>query len=212
VSITVSVIDDDRMLLDGMVAWLAAEVDLRVVAAVTTVDELLATERVPADVVVLDLLLADRSEPYDNVRRLAEQGRKVLVVSVVPLVRHGVDVVRAGALAYLTKDHRLPVLADAIRQVARGELVHSPELALAWSRDDRPGTPKLSEREREVLVSYASGLTLTATARKVGVQPGTARAYLDRVKAKYCEAGRPTFTKLDLAERVREDGLQRYPT
>ncbi|MEE6259230.1 response regulator [Plantactinospora sonchi] len=206
--ISVSVVDDDRMLLDGVAAWLESAPDLRLNCAAPTVDRLLAAERQPADVVVLDLLLADGSAPVDNVHRLVSTGRAVLVVSVVPHVVHGVDVMRAGASGYLTKDHDLPTLADAIRTVARGEIAHSPELAFAWSSDTRPDRPRLAPQERAVLVAYASGMTLTAAARKVGIQPATARRYLDRVKAKYHDVGRPTYTKLDLADRVREDGLR----
>jgi DNA-binding NarL/FixJ family response regulator len=208
--ISVSVIDDDRMLLDGMAAWLGTVPDLRLHCTAATVDQLVDTEPGPADLVVLDLLLADGSAPVDNVRRIVATGRPVLVVSVVPHVVHGVDVVRAGASGYLTKDHDLAGLASAIRTVAHGGTAHSPELAFAWSCDDRPERPKLAPRERAVLIAYASGMTLAAAARKVGIQPATARQYLDRVKAKYAEAGRPTFTKLDLADRVREDGLHRY--
>ncbi|MEO3928210.1 response regulator [Micromonosporaceae bacterium B7E4] len=211
-ALSVSVVDDDRMLLDGMAAWLGSVPDLRLLCTAATVDQLLDTEPGRADVVVLDLLLADGSAPVDNVRRLVATGRPVLVVSVVPHVVHGVDVIRAGASGYLTKDHDLPSLAEAIRTVARGEVAHSPELAFAWSCDERPDRPRLAPQERAVLVAYASGMTLTAVARKVGIQPTTARQYLDRVKAKYCDAGRPTYTKLDLADRVREDGLHRYPS
>jgi two-component system nitrate/nitrite response regulator NarL len=210
--ISVSVVDDDRMLLDGMAAWLGRTPDLRLICATSTVDLLLEQESARADVVVLDLLLADNSEPVRNVRRLAEQGRQVLVVSVVPHLTHGVDVMRAGALGYLTKDHDLTTLAAAIRHVAAGEVAYSPELAFAWSCDDRPGRPKLTPREREVLVAYASGMTLAAVARKLGVQPATAGQHLDRIKNKYRDLGRPTYTKLDLANRAREDELFRYPT
>jgi hypothetical protein len=37
---------------------------------------------------------------------------------------------------------------------------------------------------------------------------GTAREYLERIKRKYTDAGRPTRTKLDLVERAREDRLE----
>jgi two-component system nitrate/nitrite response regulator NarL len=37
---------------------------------------------------------------------------------------------------------------------------------------------------------------------------GTAREYLERIKRKYTDAGRPTHTKLDLVERAREDRLE----
>ncbi len=83
----------------------------------------------------------------------------------------------------------------------------SPELAFVISRDTRPDRPQLSPQERLVLTSYASGATLAAAARRAGVAYGTAREYLERVKRKYADAGRPTYTKLDLADRVREDRL-----
>jgi hypothetical protein len=56
-------------------------------------------------------------------------------------------------------------------------------------------------------VAYASGMTLNATARHANIRPETAKTYLDRVKTKYQQAGRPSYTKLDLADRVREDDL-----
>ncbi len=59
-----------------------------------------------------------------------------------------------------------------------------------------------------MLTAYASGATLAAAARRAGVAYGTAREYLERVKRKYADAGRPTYTKLDLADRVREDRLE----
>lgn len=59
-----------------------------------------------------------------------------------------------------------------------------------------------------VSTEYASGATLQAAARRAGIAYGTAREYLERVKCKYTDAGRPTYTKLDLADRVREDRLE----
>jgi hypothetical protein len=50
-------------------------------------------------------------------------------------------------------------------------------------------------------------MTLAAAARHANIRPETAKTYLDRVKTKYQQAGRPSYTKLDLADRVREDEL-----
>ena|SRR5215469_12803264 len=72
---------------------------------------------------------------------------------------------------------------------------------------DRAGRPHLAPQELAVLLAYTSGMTLAAAARHIGVRPTTAKLYLERVKEKYRRAGRPTYTKLDLAARVREDGL-----
>ena len=212
--VNVAVIDDDRMLLDGIRSWFGSIGDLDLAAVARTVDELLdlfTAGQPRADVIVLDLSLADGSDPVENVTRLVGFGFRVLVVSVASKSEHGISVVRAGAGGYLTKDHDLATLADAVREMAAGKVTHSLELALAWSIDRRADRPRLSAQEGAILKAYASGMTLAAAARRAGVQPSTAKKYLDRVKEKYSRAGRPAYTKLDLANRVREDGLLRYP-
>ncbi|MET9153415.1 response regulator transcription factor [Streptomyces griseoflavus] len=207
--ITVAVVDDDRMLLDGLRVWLEEVPGVVLAATACTVDGLLGARGagpVPYDVVLLDLVLADGSRPPDNIRRVRAAGPRVLVISTVADRRRIVAAIAAGADGYLTKDHDLPALVEAVEEVAGGGTVHSPELAFAWAHDDGPARPRLSPKERQVLLEYASGLTLKATARRAGVSPHTAKYYLDRVKEKYQQAGRPTYTKTDLADRVREDG------
>lgn len=81
-----------------------------------------------------------------------------------------------------------------------------PSRGAATGAGGTPLRPRLSEREKSVLIAYTSGLTLDAVARRVGVRPSTAKTYLERVKAKYREVGRPAYTKLELTQRVREDG------
>ncbi|MEU4126016.1 response regulator transcription factor [Streptomyces virginiae] len=212
--ITVAVVDDDRMLRDGLRAWLDGVPDLRLVATAATVAELLADpgrygdpQRAPADVVLLDLVLRDGSDPADNIRRLLRTGSRVLMISTVPDRSRIIGAIRAGADGYLTKDHDLPTLVCAVKDLAEGRGAHSMELAFACAYDDSPARPRLSPRERQILLDYASGMTLKSAARRAGITVHTAKDYLDRVKAKYQQAGRPTYTKLDLALRVREDSL-----
>ncbi|WP_424887204.1 response regulator [Streptomyces sp. XH2] len=220
--ITVAVVDDDRMLLDGLQAWLGRVPELRLVATAATVAELLGAPPdghlpygsggsgpgyVPADVVLLDLVLRDGSAPADNIRRLLRTGSRVLMISTVPDRSRIIEAIRAGADGYLTKDHDLPTLVDAVKELAAGRSAHSVELAFACAHDNSPARPQLSPRERQILLDYASGLTLKSAARRAGITVHTAKDYLDRVKAKYQQAGRPTYTKLDLARRVREDSL-----
>ncbi|MEV5375785.1 response regulator transcription factor [Streptomyces nondiastaticus] len=242
--ITVAVVDDDRMLLDGLQAWLGKVPELRLVATAATVTELLGAPPdghlpygsggsgsgsgsvsrsgvgignglngltgpvyAPADVVLLDLVLRDGSAPADNIRRLLRTGSRVLMISTVPDRSRIIEAIRAGADGYLTKDHDLPTLVAAIKDLAAGRSAHSVELAFACAHDNSPARPQLSPRERQILLDYASGLTLKSAARRAGITVHTAKDYLDRVKAKYQQAGRPTYTKLDLARRVREDSL-----
>jgi DNA-binding NarL/FixJ family response regulator len=206
----VAVVDDDRMLLDGLATWLDPVPDLRLVAAFGRADELLAALGDPArrpDVVLLDLVLRDGSDPVDTVERVVAAGPRILVISAWLHAGQVAATFAAGASGYVTKDHDLAELAGAVRTVAAGGTAYSPELALACLRDPRPERPRLSPQERAVLVAYASGMTLGAAARHAGVRPETARTYLERVKDKYAATGRPSRTKLDLADRVREDGL-----
>lgn len=209
--ITLCAIDDDRMLLEGMRAWLAGRQDVRLIEIFTCLPDYVrwaADGRELPDVVLLDLNLRDRSRPADNVRRVLSTGPAVLVVSTIPDSDAVLETIEAGASGYLTKDQDLDVLCDAITEVAAGRSVVSPELAFVISRDDRPTRPQLSPQEVAVLTAYASGATMAAAARRAGVAYGTAREYLERVKRKYSEVGRPTYTKLDLANRVREDRLE----
>jgi two-component system nitrate/nitrite response regulator NarL len=212
--IAVAVVDDDTMLVDGVRTWLTEHEDMRLVGTAPTVDALLSADTGcprPTGVALLDLMLRDYSDPTTNVRRLVQAGWRVLVVSVWSQPRQVAATFAAGAQGYLTKDRGLSALGEAIRHVAAGETVYSPELAYALLRDPRSASPHLSPQERAVLLAYASGMTLASTARHLGIRLDTANTYLKRVKAKYEQLGRPAHTKLDLANRVREDGLTREP-
>lgn len=205
--ILLGVIDDDRMLLDGFEAWLASVDDFRLVSTGATVDEFLSVSP-DTDVVMLDLRLADGSEPTTNVTRLVKAGYRVCIVSTHHDQSAALCTIQAGAAGYITKDNDLLRLLEALRDVAAGRTPHSREFAFTLMQDRRPNRPKLSAQQQRLLVLLATGLTLEASARRIGVQPGTAKTYLDRIKQKYEEVGRPARTKLELSERVREDGLR----
>lgn len=208
--ITVGAIDDDRMLLEMLKSWMSALPDIELRNTAATVDEYVRLG-VLDQIVLLDLNLKDDSSPAENVMRLATLGCKVLVVSIIADQKYVIATLEAGAEGYLTKDHGPDALVTSIRQIAAGDLTPSPELAFAVTRDNRPVRPSLSAQERRLLSYYARGMTLESAARRIGVSARTAEDYLNRVRKKYEEAGRPARTKLELAQRFREDGLEDEP-
>jgi len=208
--ITVGAIDDDRMLLEMLKSWMSAVPDIELIHTAATVEEYVRLG-VCDQIVLLDLNLKDDSPPAENVVRLTGLGCKVLVVSIIADQRYVIATLEAGAEGYLTKSHGPDALVTSIRQIVAGELTPSPELAFAVTRDNRPARPQLSPQESRLLSYYARGMTLDSAARRIGVSPRTAEDYLNRVKKKYEEAGRPARTKLELAQCFREDGLEDEP-
>ena len=78
-------------------------------------------------------------------------------------------------------------LVEALSTVYTDELYLSVDLASILAA--AVGTPDLSPRESEALRLYASGLSMTAVARRLEISPHTAKEYLDRVRAKYASGG-----------------------
>ena len=88
--------------------------------------------------------------------------------------------VAAGIAGYLLKETPSDELADAIRQIAAGKRVVSPELSLAVWENPCP----LSPREREVMKHAAQGLTMQEISGKLFLSHGTVRNYMSEAISK----------------------------
>lgn len=154
---------------------------------------------------VLDLVV-DRGEDADpeTVRSLVRAGVRVLVLSALaspPLLR---EMLRCGIGGVVSKRDTEADIVSAVWTVLGGGSWITPELASTMVSDrDRP---RLSEQEERALVLYASGLSLDAVAEAIGVKPDTAKTYINRVKAKYADSGRPVRSKVDLVRIAIADG------
>jgi DNA-binding CsgD family transcriptional regulator len=69
----------------------------------------------------------------------------------------------------------------------------------------------LSERERESVIRYVSGMTVREVSAELGVATTTVSTHLDRARSKYAAAGRDASNKLGLLMRALEDGLLPCP-
>ena len=202
--IELAAVEDNLLLIDGLRAWIDTQQDMHLAEVTATVDGLLQAPPWQYDVVLLNPLLRADPDPAVNVRRLIDAGQRVLVIDGSADLGMVARSLAAGAHGYLTRDHDAAALARTLRTIAAGGTAWSPGPTRAPGATGS-GRPPLSEREHRLLMAYVSGLTLDSAARSLGISPETARTYLKRVKAKYHQAGRPVYTKLDLAQQVRAD-------
>ena len=127
----------------------------------------------------------------------------MIVIEARPRRERITAAIGAGARGYVAKDQDLTELAGAIQTVAAGGLAYARGLEAAAAGTD---APRLSPRELSVLRAYASGMTLDAAARHVGVRPATAKTYLAR--AKYAEERAERCTTGDAPELWRDSARQ----
>lgn len=204
---TVAIVDDHEAVRIGLRAACEAA-GYEVMADTADVAELLPViEARHCDVVVLDLSLGDGTTVTENVRAVLATGSAVLVHSIADRVAAVRESLAAGAAGVIPKASPMSAVIGAIATVAGGGVLTNVEWASAIEADREFAKAQLGRRERDVLHLYASGLPLKAVAMQLGIAHSTAREYLDRIRAKYVEIGRPAPTKVDLLRRAVEDGI-----
>lgn len=206
-SIRVAVVDDHESVRLGLKAAFEDRGYQFILAAPSVqalVDGLDGRE---VDVTVLDLSLGDGSSVTDNVKNVQAVGSAVLVHSIADRVNLVREALAAGAAGVIPKSSATSTVIAAAQTVARGEVLNNLEWATAIDADREFAKAELGRREREILHLYASGLPLKAAAEQLGIGYSTAREYLDRIRVKYVEVGRPAPTKVDLLRRAVEDGI-----
>jgi DNA-binding NarL/FixJ family response regulator len=143
----------------------------------------------------------------ENVKEVQAAGSAVLVHSIADRVALVREALAAGAAGVIPKSSATKTVIAAAATVARGEVLNNLEWATAIDADRDFAKAQLGRREREILHLYASGLPLKLAAEQLGIGYSTAREYLDRIRVKYVEVGRPAPTKVDLLRRAVEDGI-----
>lgn len=184
-----------------------AEHPVRVTKDAPTVDALVGAGRQVCQVVALDLSLGDGSSPGINVHRLRAHGCKVIVFSLADDPDALKDALSAGAAGYVRKAEPTSKLLDMVRDVHAGREVVCREFAAVLDDDQEFSRNTLTEKEREAVGLYASGLNIDATAMKMGCSPATAKTYIDRAKAKYQAQNRPATQKVHLFINAIKDGI-----
>ncbi len=205
--VRVAIVDDHESVRLGLQAAFT-NAGFEVIDTAASVSELVeGLDNREVDVVVLDLSLGDGSSVTENVKAVQATGSAVLVHSIADRVASVREALAAGAAGVIPKSSATSTVIAAAETVARGEVLNNLEWASAIDADRDFAKAQLGRREREILHLYASGLPLKLAAQQLGIGYSTAREYLDRIRAKYVEVGRPAPTKVDLLRRAVEDGI-----
>ncbi len=200
-----AIVDDHELVRDGLRALLESRgmAEWRLDYVGGSVEEALA---IGLDCILLDVELGpDAPDVATNCRAIRAAGVDVLMISAFDnavAIRAGMA---AGALGFVPKRVSYDDLVEALASVSKGEIYLSVELASTLA--SAPESPDLSPRELDALRLYASGLKLTAVARRMDISPHTVKEYLDRVRAKYQHVGRTARTRTQLYAEAARDGL-----
>ncbi|TNH29746.1 response regulator transcription factor [Micromonospora orduensis] len=209
--------DDQPLLRTGFRMVLGTEGDLDVVAeAGDGVEAVELSRRLLPDVVLMDIRMP-RMDGVAATRAIVDARLpvRVLVLTTFDLDEYVVGALRAGASGFLAKDVPAEELIAAIRTVAGGDAVVAPRILrrlldrFAELLPDPAQTPSaaldaLTDREREVLVQVARGLSNAEIAAVLSVSETTIKTHVGHL-----------LTKLRLRDRVQavvlayESGLVR---
>ncbi|MCL7381213.1 MULTISPECIES: response regulator transcription factor [unclassified Streptomyces] len=196
-TIRVLIVDDQVMVREGFSVLLNAMPDIEVIGEAVNGRE--AVSQVAAlhpDVVLMDIRMPELNG-IEATREIvaADADAKVLVLTTFDLDEYVYQALRAGASGFLLKDASARQLADGVRVVASGEALLAPtvtrRLITEFSKlSETPRAPAmarigdLTERETEVLVLIAQGLSNAEIAEHLVVAESTIKTHVSRILVK----------------------------
>jgi DNA-binding NarL/FixJ family response regulator len=193
--IRVAVVDDQELFRRGLTMLLGVEEDIEVVGEAG--DGVAATELAASavpDVILMDVRMPKRSgiEACVAIKDIAPTAR-IIMLTVSDEEADLYDAVKNGASGYLLKDSSIDEVAQAIRVVADGQSLISPSMAIKlldefkqMSRTDRQQvpSPRLTDRELEVLKLVAQGLNNREIAKRLFISENTVKNHVRNILEK----------------------------
>jgi DNA-binding NarL/FixJ family response regulator len=202
--VRVLIVDDDPLVRDALSLLLSGADAIEVTGTAADGDEVpAAVDAGRPDVVLMDLRMA-RVDGVAATARLQRHPRRpeVLVLTTFDADAEVLGALRAGAAGFLLKDTAPEGIVEAIRRVAAGDPALSPsitrrliDLAAADAGHEeraRAALDRLSEREREVVVTIAAGHANAEIATMLHMSVATVKAHVSHI-----------LTKLDLQNRTQ---------
>jgi DNA-binding NarL/FixJ family response regulator len=168
--ISVLIVEDHQVTLDGLVAGLSGEADLRVAGFAKTSDQgLLLAKQLKPNVILLDLHLPGSTGPRTSVQLFCQAtDAKVIILSAESRIPFVQAVLHVGAAGYLLKSESVGRIAQAIRQVVKEKKVVLSDSLIS-------GDINITKSEQEVLKMLARGMKYDEIAERRQSSPATVR-------------------------------------
>jgi DNA-binding NarL/FixJ family response regulator len=211
-SIHVFIVDDNRLLREGLVAMLAEQEDFIVVGAVASGHK--ALEEIKAarpQVALIDIGMPDKDgiEVTVSLRQKYPEV-KVIILGMPDLTDEIMACIEAGAVGYVPKEASFDYLVETIRSANRGESFCSPRVAaslfsrvaeLAGERTPRSSI-KLTPREVEIINKIAEGSSNKEVAQRLCIEEQTVKNHVHNILDKL-----QLHNRLEAVQYARERNL-----
>ena len=210
--ISVALIEDNRLVREGIAALLNQLPDVKVVAGASGGDTALL-RTVHPQVILLDLGLRNG----DSLRVAAKVKKEfpeanVIVMDLLPVHEDIVEFVNAGVSGFMMKDATLDDLANTIRSVAKGAHVLPPQMtgtlfsqiardAVARGRPEALDSVRMTPRERDVINLIADGFGNKEIAGRLHIATHTVKSHVRNIMEKLM-----LNTRLQIAAYAHKDG------
>ncbi len=212
-SLPVFLIEDNRLLRDGLTSMLAAR-GLTIVASARSGQEALReVARLRPPLVLLDSALGDRDSPrfVQELRRDFPE-TKVVVMGLLPAHEDFVEFIKAGVSGFILKDATIEEFVTTIRAVADGVSVlpslltgtlftHVAAQAVSRGRRGAKAAVRMTARERQVIELIAEGLSNKEIAERIHVATHTVKSHVHNILEKLA-----LHTRLEVAAYAHEQG------
>ena len=204
--VRVALIDEHRLLVEGLAARLSSgRARIEVVAALTDWPELV---RLPeqVDVVVVEVGLDDDVPFEAKMQQLVESGVPAVALGRTPDPSAITAALAAGAVAYVAKSDSADELVAAVHAAAAGRTHRSPTVQAALDAWANRADPNLGRQELLALQLYAQGRSVHEVAVHMTTTDQTAKSYIKRGRRKYRLAGVDLGTKVLLRRHAIREG------
>lgn len=192
---TVLLVDDHPVVRSGLRAVLDTGEEIKIVGEAATGEEaIVLANHLRPDVVLCDLRLGNGIDGIQTTAalRALDPAPAVLILTTFDRDSEILGAVEAGAAGYLLKDVAPEVIIEGLQRAAAGDVFLAPDLAARVMKGMSKPTPRLTEREREVLKLLVKGVTNQEIARALFVTEATVKTHLTHI-----------FTKLEVDSRSR---------